>query len=104
MRTLIEAIASEVAPFDVAAPGIGFVARQHTVLWINVARSPEIAALHERLWTPASGLCEGRIDHYHTERWFPHATLSDNEAMLQAVPELVRAMRRVAPAGVDPHR
>ena len=93
VRALLERLAAATPAFAVRAAGLGFVAREHFVVWLNAVRSPPLTALHEALWDDATAAGTGVYERYGNETWFPHATLGDGDLMRAALPELAQALR-----------
>ena len=92
VRALLERLASTTPAFSVRAAGLGFVAREHFVVWLNAVRSPPLTALHEALWDEATAAGTGVYERYGRDTWFPHTTLGDGDLMREALPQLERAL------------
>ena len=64
------------APFQVPTTGTGVFTGSQPVIFIGVARTPELDALHQTLWdtcTPGFGV---GLPYYAPEAWSPHVTLA----------------------------
>ena len=65
--------------FAVQATGIGIFPATPPVLYIPVARTPALQALHSALWPKLQAASEGSFDYYAPNNWFPHITLGHND-------------------------
>ena len=100
VEQLLERVAAGQRPFEAPLFGLGVLPLEEeggNVVMLNVARSPQLSALHEALWEEASAAGVGVIDHYHPEVWFPHLTLGDHPSLGARAPEIVALLRPQAP-------
>jgi 2'-5' RNA ligase len=67
-------VAADHDPVPVRTDGIG-VFPQNAV-WLPVARSPELAALHRDVDAALEDLGEAPVPYYDPSRWFPHVGLA----------------------------
>jgi len=61
-------------PVPVRTDGVGVFPQ--TAVWLPVARSPELAALHRDVVDALAGFGEPPVPFYEPERWFPHVGLA----------------------------
>jgi len=45
------------------------------VLYISLARSPQLTLFHQALWTQVPRAGSGIQDYYHPDAWIPHITI-----------------------------
>lgn len=65
--------------FTVKTTGIGIFPGDLPVLYIPIARTPELQALHTTLWPKLQAVAQGSLDYYAPQNWFPHITLGHND-------------------------
>jgi 2'-5' RNA ligase len=75
VESRLHSVRPEVEPFTVRTGGLG-VFTAAPVVYLPVARSPELAELHDSLWSRLTDFADRADDYYHPERWFPHVTLA----------------------------
>jgi hypothetical protein len=80
----VERIAARVAPFTIHTAGLGLF--PGPVVFVGVARSPALAALHTEVWA-ASVAIEPHA-YYDANRWMPHITLAQHDLPAALVPEI----------------
>jgi 2'-5' RNA ligase len=78
-QALLSEIASRTKPFAAKTGGLGIFTGANPVLFVNVARSPEMARLHEILWPALAALSEEAQPHYQPTVWAPHITLAQGD-------------------------
>ncbi len=93
VRTLLERLAESTQQFVVPAAGVGFVSATTLVAWVNLVRTPALSRLHRALWDEATAAGTNVVTRYEHDRWFPHVTLGDREALREALSELASALR-----------
>ena len=80
----LERIAARVAPFTIHTAGLGLF--PGPVVFVGVARSPALAALHAEVW--AASVAIAPHPHYEADRWMPHITLAQHDLPAALVPEI----------------
>jgi 2'-5' RNA ligase len=76
VERILQAFARATAPFDVTTTGLGiFTEGIQPVVYVNVARSPQLSQANAALWPLLEEASAGIIDYYHADRWVPHITL-----------------------------
>jgi len=73
---ILIAVSGAVSPFPVQANGLGVFTGIQPIIHIPVVRSPQLAALHERLWNTLAQICLKTNDNFAPKNWFPHITLT----------------------------
>ena len=86
VRALLERLAAATPAFAVPTVGLGYLHGANGIAFINAVRTPRLSQLHEALWPEATAGGQGVVGYYQTERWFPHVTLGDQPALLEALP------------------
>ncbi|WP_435319619.1 2'-5' RNA ligase family protein [Haloarchaeobius sp. TZWSO28] len=75
VESRLHSVTPEVNPFTVHTGGLG-VFTAAPVIYLPLARSPNLAALHDRVWTSLTDFADHADHYYHPDRWFPHITLA----------------------------
>lgn len=70
----IRSVAAQHDPVPVRTDGVGVFPGDH--VWLPVARSPELAALHRDAVDALSTLGDAPTPFYESYRWFPHVGLA----------------------------
>jgi len=68
--TAVEAATEDQAPFAVHTDGIGLF--RHNVVWLPVAKSPELTTFQSRVVAAVSDFGTPPVPYYEPHRWFPH--------------------------------
>jgi 2'-5' RNA ligase len=84
----LTAVAEAASPLTVQADGIGLFPVPRPVLFIKVKRSPELDALHARIWTAMAPVASGLSEYYGPELWQPHISLAYCDLTSEQVPEV----------------
>jgi 2'-5' RNA ligase len=79
MKIVLGETAAITPPFTVKTSGIGIFPGDLPVLYIPVARSPALQALHTRLWPKLQAITQASLDYYAPHNWLPHITLGHND-------------------------
>jgi 2'-5' RNA ligase len=79
VRALMDELATEIAPFTVRITGLGIFTHPQQVLYLPVARSPDLAELHAQLWEEAHTAAEEPSPLYGSHMWMPHITLAQHD-------------------------
>jgi hypothetical protein len=94
VRALLERLAEAYPAFTAPMRMIGaLVGEAGMVTSLVPTRTPQLSALHEALWAPASELGTNVIDRYAADGWTPHVSLAYEPAILGAAPRIAEAMR-----------
>jgi 2'-5' RNA ligase len=78
-KTLLSEIAARMKPFTAKTGGLGIFTGAQPVLFVNVARSPELARMHDTLWPALAALSEDAQAFYQPTAWMPHITLAQGD-------------------------
>ena len=79
LKAVLAETAVSTPPFTVKTTGIGIFPGELPVLYIPVARSPKLQALHTALWPKLQAVAQESLDYYNPTNWFPHITLGHND-------------------------
>jgi 2'-5' RNA ligase len=88
----LEDLADQYTPFTVGTTGLDVFAGTEPVVFVSVARTPELDALHEELWsrcTPGFGV---GLPYYSPDAWVPHVTLAQGPRAREHLPEIMSAL------------
>jgi 2'-5' RNA ligase len=75
IEPILQCITSNITTFKVRTSGLGIFTGASPVLYIPVARSLELAELHQELWEQISPSSSGIQEYYHPNQWIPHITI-----------------------------
>ncbi len=70
VEAAVEGATEEHSPFSVHTDGIGIFPGNH--VWLPVAKSPQLTALHSAVVRTVEGLGTAPEPFYEPHRWFPH--------------------------------
>jgi 2'-5' RNA ligase len=70
VKRAVAAAVDEYDPFAVQTDGIGIF--PGNVVWLPVAKSPELTSLHAALVAAVEDLGPAPVPYYRPHRWFPH--------------------------------
>lgn len=76
-------LAGSLPPFEARTTGLGIFTGEQPVLFVQVVRSPEVAAVHEKVWKALQPVGTGISPYYGPDFWMPHISL----AYLDLTPE-----------------
>jgi 2'-5' RNA ligase len=76
--------------FEVTTTGLGLFTGLSPVLYVPVARNPELTRLHETLWKAIDGAGTGVSEHYDPDHWTPHITLAQGDLGKDNLPNVIR--------------
>lgn len=92
IEPVLQRITSNITTFKVRTSGLGIFTGTSPVLYIPVARSLELAELHQELWEQISPSSSGVQEYYHPNQWMPHITIGfgdiSKENLSQIIPFL----------------
>lgn len=74
VEAAVERVAAGHEPFTVRTDGLGVFPGAH--VYVPVAKSPALLALHRETVEALAPLGAAPTDHYEVERWFPHVGLA----------------------------
>lgn len=79
LKKILGETAVSTPPFTVKTTGIGIFPGELPVIYIPVARTPALQALHSTLWPRLQAVAQESLDYYAPANWFPHITLAHND-------------------------
>ncbi|WP_420627223.1 2'-5' RNA ligase family protein [Candidatus Leptofilum sp.] len=79
LKAVLVETAVTTPPFTVKTTGIGIFPGKLPVLYIPVARTPELQTLHTALWSRLRAVTRAPLDYYSPPNWFPHITLGHSD-------------------------
>ena len=91
---ILQEMTQDLSPFRIRTAGLGIFTLNHPVLYIPIVRSPELSALHQRLWDAAAKDALGAVNYYHPEMWMPHITLAHGDIDRDRLAEIVHSLSR----------
>lgn len=95
LQPTLSQFAARTAPFHVLTTGLGIFTDGLTpVVYVNIARSPQLSALNANLWTLVSEASAGIVHYYHPEQWVPHITLGHGDITRDNLSDVIHALRR----------
>ncbi len=95
LQAILQQFAANIAPFYALTTGLGiFTGGLHPVVYVNVARSPQLSALNAALWSLVNDAGAGIVDYYHPEQWVPHITLGHGDITGDNLSAVIHALRR----------
>ncbi len=84
----LQVFAKTQEPFIAYTSGLGLFTGPAPTLYIPVVRSLALTHFHENLWKATQGLANGLIPHYDPQSWFPHITLTQDDADAETIGEI----------------
>jgi 2'-5' RNA ligase len=90
LERVLRETAAQQAPFRVRTSGLGVFTGAQPVLYIAVARHPELSEFQRRLWGALAFCAEMPSAYYLPDRWMPHITLSEGDLKPEAAGAVVR--------------
>jgi 2'-5' RNA ligase len=95
IQTALRWLAGETPPFEITTSGLGIFTGKRPVLFIGVARAPQLNAFHDRLWRTINPHVKGDPrPHYRQENWIPHVTLANQDLQHEHLPDLMRLLSK----------
>lgn len=94
LKRILQPFADTVTPFRVQTNGLGIFTGEHPVLYVPIRRTPELIAIHERLWKAVEPAARESSPFYRPETWFPHITLAHGDIDHQGLPDIIRLLSR----------
>ena len=91
----LQTVAQGLAPFEVETTGIGVFRGPAPVVFIDVRRTPALAALHVRLWEALRPHRRRESPYYSPEAWRPHITLAEKDLSPAHVERVVSHLSRL---------
>ena len=79
LKQILQETAVSTPPFIVKTTGIGIFPGEKPVVYIPVARTPGLMALHHALWPRLEAIAQDAPDYYAAANWFPHITLGHSD-------------------------
>jgi 2'-5' RNA ligase len=92
LEPVLRRFAASKTSFQVRAGGLGIFNGPHPVLYIPVARSPELTQFHEALWQEIFSTGSGIEDYYHPAHWVPHITIGIGDMKKDNLSQIVRLL------------
>lgn len=89
VTAVLRHIAAQTAPFTVNATGVGIFSGEEPVLYVPVARSRALDALHTNVWTAVDSLSRNSVAYYAPDGWFPHITLGHDDVTAENLGAIV---------------
>jgi 2'-5' RNA ligase len=90
LGAMLEQFAMGQRQFHVTTTGLGLFTGTSPVLYVPVARNPELTRLHETLWRAIDGAGTGVSEHYDPDHWTPHITLAQGDFNKDTLPDVIR--------------
>ena len=75
VQPLMQRVAQETAVFTIKANGIGIFPAPEPILYIPIARTKQLNAIHETIWKTFNPIAQASVAYYHPDNWFPHITI-----------------------------
>jgi 2'-5' RNA ligase len=85
----LTALLSLVFPLNVSTTGLGIFSGSSPVLYIPVVKSPQLMAVHQKLWTVLASCGEGISPYYAPAHWIPHISLAYGDITPQVMSALL---------------
>ena len=93
-ETVVAALALAERPFEVETSGFGVFTGAAPVVYVPVARSPELAALHATICDRMRRAGIETVGYYLPERALPHITIAQQNVPAEALPALLGWLAR----------
>ncbi len=90
-QVLVETAVST-PPFITKTTGIGIFPGEKPVVYLPVARTPELQTLHNILWPRLQNMAQGSAPesaYYAASNWFPHITLGHSDITRESLGPIV---------------
>lgn len=79
LEGVLRRVAASTPPFRVTTSGLGIFPGPSPVVFVPVVRSPQLTALHKRLWPQVDRRAQNGQAYYRPENWVPHITLGHGD-------------------------
>ena len=79
LQHIMQETAVATPAFAVKTTGIGIFPGEQPVVYLPVARTPQLMALHSHLWPQLEAIAQDSLDYYAAANWFPHITLGHSD-------------------------
>jgi hypothetical protein len=89
IEPVLQRITSNITTFKVRTSGLGVFTGTSPVLYIPVARSLELAELHQELWEQISPASSGVQQYYHPDQWMPHITIGFGDISMDNLSQII---------------
>lgn len=87
-------VAASVKPFDVQISGYGVFGGHSPVLYLAVARGPELSSLHAAIVAAFASLGFANNPYYEPANWLPHITIAQQNLDREAFPQIASWLGR----------
>jgi 2'-5' RNA ligase len=95
LELLLREFAAITAPFDVLTTGLGiFTEGINPVVYVSVARSPQLSAINASLWPLMADASAGIVDYYNPQHWVPHITLGHGDVTRENLAQVIQVLSR----------
>ncbi len=91
---VLSAVARTMRPFAIATHGLGVFRGDETVLYLHVSPSPELRAIHQRVWDAATPIATAPKPVYAATTWVPHITLAIGDLTEDVLPQALQLLNR----------
>lgn len=76
LQEVVARLARAARPLRAQTSGLGVFTGPAPILYLPIARSPELTRFHVAVWSAASVAAERLDQHYHPASWLPHVSLA----------------------------
>lgn len=76
LEEILHDLVRDTVPIVVRTSGIGVFTGRRPVIYINVVKSAQVLALHEKVWEATQAVAIGVSPSYHPHAWMPHVSLA----------------------------
>jgi 2'-5' RNA ligase len=94
LQEKLEWFAGAHAPFTIYTSGLGLFTGPEPTLYVPVVRSLDLTRFHQDLWDTISEAATTIIAHYDPQSWFPHITLTQDDADAETLGAIFRHFSR----------
>lgn len=93
LEQILGEFAASTAPFEVMTTGLGiFTGGLNPVVYVNVARSPQLSEINAQLWPLLEQASAGIVGYYHPDIWVPHVTLGFGDITRANLADTIRVL------------
>lgn len=89
LTPILQEFAAQSQPFHVQTSGLGIFNGPRPVLYIPVARNPQLTQFHQTLWPLVSSTGSGIQGYYHPDAWMPHITIGFGDLNANGLSKIV---------------
>lgn len=90
---LLREFADKTPPFEALTAGLGiFTEGINPVIYVTVARSPQLSSINAHLWSVLQAASTGIVGYYHPDVWVPHITLGMGDITRDNLAEAIRVL------------